>query len=228
MKDNLIQMDAIYKDYILGSIVTKVLKGVHLEVAKGEFVAIMGPSGSGKSTLMNIIGFLDRPTRGHYSLNGYKMGDLNDSDLAKIRNKEIGFVFQQFNLLPRLSAVENVEIPLIYAGISSREERHKKSIEALTKVGLSHRLKNKPNEMSGGEQQRVSIARALVNNPSMILADEPTGALDTKNSQEVMKIFQDIHDEGRTIVMITHEPEVAKNAKRVIHVRDGIIADGGY
>ncbi len=199
------------------------LKGIDLTINEGEFVAIMGPSGSGKSTLMNIIGFLDRPTKGEYQLNGYTMGKLEDSDLALIRNEEIGFVFQQFNLLPRMSAKENVELPLIYGKTVEESERERRSLEALDKVGLSHRVNNRPNALSGGEQQRVSIARAIINNPAIILADEPTGALDTKTSEDVMAIFQDLNKEGRTIVMITHEPDIAEHAHRTIHLLDGKI-----
>jgi len=225
----LIRMDSLVKDYVLGDVVTNVLKGIHLEIKEGEFVAIMGPSGSGKSTLMNIMGFLDRPTTGEYHLNGFQMGKLSDSDLARIRNKEIGFVFQQFNLLSRLSAKENVSLPLIYGGVHSAEEREKRACAALTKVGLGHRLNNKPNELSGGEQQRVSIARAIINNPSIILADEPTGALDTKTSREVLDIFKKLNkEEGRTIIMITHEPSIADQAQRAIHIRDGLIEKGTY
>lgn len=219
----MIRMEDIRKEYILGQNQLKILKGISLDVERGEFLAIMGPSGSGKSTLMNIIGFLDRPTSGEYYLDGVQMGSMQDKDLATIRNEKIGFVFQQFNLLPRMTALENVELPLIYAGIASKKERTERAAQSLTAVGLGDRMNNRPSELSGGQQQRVSIARALVNNPSIILADEPTGALDTKTADEVLDIFEKIHAEGRTIIMITHEPDVAKHASRLVHIRDGLL-----
>lgn len=223
MSDVMIRMEDIRKEYILGENHLKILKGIDMNVSRGEFLAIMGPSGSGKSTLMNIIGFLDRPTSGEYYLDGVQMGSMKDKDLATIRNQKIGFVFQQFNLLPRMTALENVELPLIYAGVASKKERTERATEALLAVGLGDRMKNRPSELSGGQQQRVSIARALVNNPAIILADEPTGALDTKTTEEVLAIFEQIHGEGRTIIMITHEPDVAKHASRLVHIRDGLL-----
>ncbi len=219
----MIRMQDIRKQYILGENTLHILKGISLDVQRGEFLAIMGPSGSGKSTLMNIIGFLDRPTSGEYYLDGVQMGSMKDKDLAGIRNSKIGFVFQQFNLLPRMTALENVELPLIYAGVTSKKERVERASAALVAVGLGDRMTNRPSELSGGQQQRVSIARALVNNPAIILADEPTGALDTKTTDEVLDIFEKIHAEGRTIIMITHEPDVAKHASRLVHIRDGLL-----
>lgn len=218
-------MQDIKKSYMLGDMPVPVLHGIDITVRRGEFVAIMGPSGSGKSTLMNIIGFLDRPTEGDYYLDGVHMQSQKDASLADIRNRKIGFVFQQFYLLPRMSAVENVELPLIYAGVASARERRQRAEEALASVGLADKMQNKPNELSGGQQQRVSIARALVNNPAIILADEPTGALDTTTTEEVLKIFETIHNQGRTIIMITHEPDVAAHAERTIHIRDGLVSD---
>ena len=220
-----ISMKGIEKSYHVGGNDVQILKGIDLTVMEGEYVAIMGPSGSGKSTLMNIIGFLDRPTKGDYFLDGVHMQSLKDEDLAKIRNEKLGFVFQSFNLLPRTSAQDNVILPLIYAGVSSKKERIRRAQEALAAVGLEDRMRNKPNELSGGQQQRVSIARALVNNPAMILADEPTGALDSKTTEEVLNIFDQVHQMGRTIVVITHEPDVGARAERVIHIRDGQIVE---
>jgi len=224
-ESNVIEMRGIRKSYMLGNMPVPVLHGIDITVKHGEFVAIMGPSGSGKSTLMNIIGFLDRPTEGDYYLDGVHMQSSKDSRLADIRNNKIGFVFQQFYLLPRMTAVENVELPLIYAGVASGKERRERAEAALRSVGLGDKLRNRPNELSGGQQQRVSVARALVNNPSIILADEPTGALDSTTTKEVLDIFEQIHKEGRTIIMITHEPDVAAHAERTIHIRDGLVSD---
>lgn len=199
-----------------------VLKGISLDIFKNEYVALMGPSGSGKSTLMNILGCLDSPTSGTYILNGHDVSKMEDNDLALVRNKEIGFVFQQFNLMPRLTALENVAVPLIYAGMN-KKNREEKARLMLEKVGLGDRYKHKPNELSGGQCQRVAIARALVNDPSMILADEPTGNLDTKTSSEIMEIFGKIHSSGNTVVLVTHEEDIADHARRVVRLRDGII-----
>ena len=217
-----IQIEKLHKVYILGKTKVHALQGIDLKMKKGEYGAIMGPSGSGKSTLMNIIGCLDVPTSGTYALNGQDVSGLNDDQLAKIRNKEIGFVFQTFNLLPRASALHNVELPLIYNGTSSLKRRDKAK-EALEKVGLADRMNHKPNELSGGQRQRVAIARALANSPSMILADEPTGNLDTKTGEEIMEIFDHLNDQGNTIVLVTHEDFIAKHANRIIHLKDGLI-----
>jgi putative ABC transport system ATP-binding protein len=206
----------------MGSQALEVLKGLNLDIFKNEFVALMGPSGSGKSTLMNILGCLDSPTSGTYILNGHDVSKMRDADLAQVRNKEIGFVFQQFNLLPRLTAVENVALPLIYAGISQKQ-RTEMALEVLEKVGLKERSHHKPNEMSGGQIQRVAIARALVNKPAIILADEPTGNLDTRTSYEIMQLFSQIHDTGNTVVIVTHEEDIASYAHRVIRMRDGVV-----
>ncbi len=206
----------------MGSHSLEVLKGVSLDIFKNEYVALMGPSGSGKSTLMNILGCLDTATSGTYILNGTDVSKMSDDDLAEIRNKEIGFVFQQFNLLPRLTAAENVALPLVYAGVG-RKDRTERAMEALNKVGLADRSHHKPNEMSGGQIQRVAIARALVNNPAILLADEPTGNLDTKTSKEVMEVFSSIHTAGNTVVLVTHEEDIAGYAKRIVRLRDGDI-----
>lgn len=222
MPQSVIHLENILKSYFIGKNELKVLKGVSLDILKNEFVALMGPSGSGKSTLMNILGCLDSPTGGSYILSGHDVSKMEDNQLAGIRNKEIGFVFQQFNLMPRLSALENVAVPLIYAGIGKRD-REEKAIAMLEKVGLGDRYKHKPNELSGGQCQRVAIARALVNDPSLILADEPTGNLDTKTSVEIMEIFERIHSSGNTVVLVTHEEDIAAHAHRVIRLRDGVI-----
>lgn len=218
----IIELQEIRKSYFMGSHALEVLKGITLTIHKNEYVALMGPSGSGKSTLMNIIGCLDTPTSGQYILNGSDVSKMADDDLAEVRNKEIGFVFQQFNLLPRLSAAENVALPLIYAGVN-KNERMERAVEALRKVGLQDRAHHKPNELSGGQIQRVAIARALVNDPSLLLADEPTGNLDTKTSIEVMEIFGLIQEAGNTVVLVTHEEDIAGYAKRVVRLRDGVI-----
>jgi putative ABC transport system ATP-binding protein len=220
-----IEVNGIVKKYVTGTIDFTALKGINLTIGKGEFTSIMGPSGSGKSTFMNILGCLDRFDSGTYILNGKNVSNLNDNELAYIRNKEIGFVFQAFNLLPRMTILENVELPMAYAGISIKERREKALI-ALEKVGLSDRVKHRPNEISGGQKQRVAIARAIVNSPAVIMADEPTGNLDTKSSVEIMKIFQQLNNEGSTVIMVTHEPDIAKHTKRVVRFRDGeIVAD---
>jgi len=217
-----IHLDDLRKSYFLGKQELPVLKGINLEIKKNEFVALMGPSGSGKSTLMNILGCLDTLTSGRYILNGKDVGKLPDNDLADIRNSEIGFVFQQFNLLPRLTAVENVALPLIYAGIP-KKERNERALEMLDKVKLADRSHHKPNEMSGGQTQRVAIARALVNNPSIILADEPTGNLDSKTSEEIMALISEIHQQGNTVVLVTHEEDIAGFAQRIVRLKDGLI-----
>jgi len=219
---SVIHLEDLRKSYYLGKQELPVLKGLNLDIYKSEFVALMGPSGSGKSTLMNILGCLDTLSDGKYVLNGNDVSKMNDNDLAEIRNKEIGFVFQQFNLLPRLSALENVALPLIYAGVP-KKERNERAMEMLTKVNLADRSHHKSNELSGGQIQRVAIARALVNNPSIILADEPTGNLDSKTSVEIMNLISDIHKLGNTVVLVTHEEDIAHYAKRVVRLRDGII-----
>ncbi len=210
----------LWKTYIMGDQEIHAVSGVDILIRRGEYVAIMGPSGSGKSTLMNLIGCLDTPTKGLYYLNGKLASDMEDDELARIRNKEIGFVFQTFNLLARASALHNVELPLIYAGIST-QERANRAREALRAVDLEQRMHHKPNELSGGQRQRVAIARALVNRPSILLADEPTGALDTNTGNEIMALFERLHSEGNTIVLVTHEPDIALHAHRIIHIRDG-------
>ncbi|MDC0762791.1 ABC transporter ATP-binding protein [Brevibacillus sp. AG] len=220
-----IQIEELKKQYVIGDQEIYALRGVSLSIEEGDFVAIMGPSGSGKSSMMNVIGCLDKPTSGEFFLDGYPVSQAHDDELAVIRNQKIGFVFQNFNLLPRTTAVENVELPLLYGGTPARERREK-AIRALTSVGLAERLNNKPNELSGGQQQRVSIARALVNDPVILLADEPTGALDTNTSEEIMGIFQKLNDAGKTVILVTHEPDIAEYAKRIVRFRDGqIIAD---
>lgn len=223
-ENTLIKLHNIIKSYHNGDEELQVLKGIDLKVEKGDFLAIMGPSGSGKSTLMNMIGLLDRPTSGEYQLNGQFVDDLSEKKLAEVRNKELGFVFQQFFLLSKLDAVQNVELPLIYAGVSSTKRR-KMAEELLEKVELSDRKSHLPSELSGGQKQRVAIARALVNNPSLILADEPTGALDTKTGQQIMELLTDLNNEGKTIIMVTHEPEIAAYAKHTIVLRDGEIVE---
>src|SRR6202165_2199066 len=217
-----IRLENVFKIYDLGEIQVQALRGVSLEVREGEFVAVMGPSGSGKSTVMNILGCLDRPTRGRYYLDGIDVSGMSKTELARIRNRKLGFVFQQFNLLSRTSALENVELPTVYAGISP-EERTKRAMESLTRVGLADRAGHHPSQLSGGQQQRVAIARALVNRPAILLADEPTGNLDSRTSVEIIEIFQTLHDKGLTIVLITHEHDIAQFAKRVLVFRDGKI-----
>ncbi len=223
----LIQIRNITRVYDMGEEKLYALRGVDLDIEKNEYIAIMGPSGSGKSTLMNIIGCLDTPTSGDYILNGKDVHEMDDDELATIRNKEIGFVFQTFNLLPRSDSLHNVELPLIYSGVS-RAERIKRAEDALTNVGLADRMKHKPNELSGGQRQRVSVARALVNNPSLILADEPTGNLDTKTGEEIMGLFRELNEKGNTIIIVTHEEDIAKHANRIVKIRDGMIeSDSG-
>jgi len=220
--DWLIETHQISKRYKMGGEIINALVSIDIKIARGEYVAFMGPSGSGKSTLMNIIGALDTPSSGKYILNGHDVSNMSESSLAEIRNKEIGFVFQTFNLLPRLSSLENVALPLVYAG-SSRSERTSRAKKVLEDVGLGNRSGHKPNELSGGQRQRVAIARALVNNPSIILADEPTGNLDSKTSYSIMGLFKDLHNKGNTIIMVTHEDDIAQYAHRIIRLRDGII-----
>lgn len=218
----LIEINKITKLYEMGDEKLYALRGVDLVIEKNEYVAIMGPSGSGKSTLMNIIGCLDTPTSGDYILNGKDVHEMDDDELAEIRNREIGFVFQTFNLLPRSNALHNVELPLVYSGLS-RSERLQRAEEALANVGLSDRMNHKPNELSGGQRQRVAVARALINNPSIILADEPTGNLDTKTGEEIMGLIKELNDKGNTIIIVTHEEDVAKHANRIVKIRDGMI-----
>ncbi|MCB0622525.1 MAG: ABC transporter ATP-binding protein [Saprospiraceae bacterium] len=218
----MISVRDLKKTYIMGSTIVNALQSITLDIHRNEFVALMGPSGSGKSTLMNLIGCLDTPTSGEYILNGQNVSTLDDNDLAEVRNKEIGFVFQTFNLLPRLSALENVALPLVYAGMS-KSLRLERAEEVLEAVGLTDRMDHKPNELSGGQRQRVAIARALVNNPSIILADEPTGNLDTKTSLEIMDIFERIYAQGNTIILVTHEPDISEQARRIVRLRDGLI-----
>ena len=219
---NLIEIRDIIRDFRLGSEIVHVLKGIDLDIDKGEYVAFMGPSGSGKSTLMNLLGCLDTPTDGTYKLNGRDVSKMTDDELAEVRNNEIGFVFQTFNLLPRTTALDNVALPMIYAG-ASKKARHARAEEVLTDVGLSDRMDHKPNQLSGGQRQRVAVGRALVNKPSIILADEPTGNLDSKTGVEIMGLFNAIHAAGNTVILVTHEEEIAAHAHRVIRLRDGII-----
>lgn len=220
----MIKLEGLTKIYKMGDVSVTALKDISLNIEKEEFVAIMGPSGSGKSTLMNIIGCLDKPTEGKYVLDGVSIQGLNDDKLASIRNKKIGFVFQAFNLLPRTTALKNVELPMMYAGVPAKERR-KRAIELLKKVGLGDRIDHRPNELSGGQRQRVAIARALVNNPAIILADEPTGNLDTKSGEEIMDIFKNLNEEGVTVIIVTHEADIAQKAKRVVTFRDGMVIE---
>jgi len=218
----IIEIKDLRKVYIMGSQEVHALRGLNLSIHNNEYVAVMGPSGSGKSTLMNMVGCLDTPTSGEYILNGRNVSELTDDDLAEVRNQEIGFVFQTFNLLPRANILANVELPLIYAGMKSHE-RKEKAQEALEKVGLGDRLTHKPNELSGGQRQRVAVARALVNNPSILLADEPTGNLDSKTGEEILRLFEDLYDLGNTIIVVTHEEDIAEHSRRIIRLRDGLL-----
>lgn len=222
MEKNVIKTENITRNFIMGSEVLKVLKGISLEINRGEYVALMGPSGSGKSTFMNVLGCLDTPSGGRYLLNGTDVSKMSDNQLAEVRNREIGFVFQTFNLLPRYTALENVALPLVYAGMD-KKERLERAANALDMVQLSDRMKHKPNELSGGQRQRVAVARALVNNPSILLADEPTGNLDTKTSLEIMGLFDQLHQKGNTIIVVTHEEDIASYTKRIIRLRDGLV-----
>ena len=222
-RDWVIVTRGLRRDYDMGGEVVRALRGVDVAIRRNEYVAIMGPSGSGKSTLMNLIGCLDTPTAGEYWLGGVLVSKMSDDELARVRNKEIGFVFQTFNLLPRATALHNVELPLVYAGVSS-SERKRRAAEALDSVGLGDRMTHKPNELSGGQRQRVAIARALVNNPSILLADEPTGNLDSTTSEEIMKVFQSLADHGQTVIMVTHEADIAAHARRVVVLRDGLVS----
>ena len=222
MSRALISLSNIRKTYVLGAQTVHALKKIDLDIQRGEFVALMGPSGSGKSTLMNVIGCLDTPSQGEYWLNDKEVSKMSDVDLSKVRNDEIGFVFQTFNLLTRLTALDNVALPLVYAGIPLKE-RNERAAETLNKVGLGDRFHHKPNELSGGQRQRVAVARALINNPSLLLAEEPTGNLDTQTSHEIMALFEEIHAAGNTIVLVTHEEDIAKHAKKIVRLRDGLI-----
>ena len=222
MSDVLISLESIKKTYVLGEQIVDALRGVDLKISKGEYIALMGPSGSGKSTLMNIIGCLDTPSSGNYWLNGKEVSQMSDAHLSEVRNTDIGFVFQTFNLLNRLNAIDNVALPLVYAGVPQNERIERAKI-VLEKVGLKDRMNHKPNELSGGQRQRVAVARALINNPSLLLADEPTGNLDTKTSYEIMMLFDEIHQSGNTIVLVTHEEDIAKHAKHIVRMRDGEI-----
>ena len=217
-----IDIENITKDYVMGEEIVRALRGVTLQIRRNEYLAVMGPSGSGKSTLMNMLGCLDTPTSGRYEFNGRNVADMDDDELAAIRNREIGFVFQTFNLLPRATSLRNVELPLIYAGMD-RESREERATQTLTDVGLGDRIQHKPNELSGGQRQRVAIARALVNNPSIILADEPTGNLDSKTGEEIMALLEDLYQRGNTIILVTHERDIAAHARRTIHLRDGVV-----
>jgi putative ABC transport system ATP-binding protein len=217
-----IDIENITKDYVMGEEIVRALRGISLQIRRNEYLAVMGPSGSGKSTLMNMLGCLDTPTSGRYEFNGRNVAEMDDDELAAIRNREIGFVFQTFNLLPRATSLRNVELPLIYAGMD-RESREERATQALTDVGLGDRIQHKPNELSGGQRQRVAIARALVNNPSIILADEPTGNLDSKTGEEIMALLEDLYKRGNTIILVTHERDVAAHARRTIHLRDGVV-----
>jgi putative ABC transport system ATP-binding protein len=222
LPDIVILTHKLTRDYDMGGEVVRALRGVDVQIRRNEFVAVMGPSGSGKSTLMNLVGCLDTPTAGEYWLNGQKVSDLSDDALARIRNKEIGFVFQTFNLLPRANALHNVELPLIYAGLPAKPRRERAAL-ALEHVGLGDRMEHRPNELSGGQRQRVAIARALVNDPSILLADEPTGNLDSATGEDIMRLFEQLHDAGQTIVLVTHEADIAAHARRQIHLRDGLV-----
>ena len=221
-QDAVIVIRNLKREYVMGAETVRALRGVDLTIRRNEFVAIMGPSGSGKSTLMNLIGCLDTPTEGEYWLNGHRVSELNDNQLARIRNKEIGFVFQTFNLLPRATALQNVELPMVYAGMPSKQ-RQLAAKDALTRVGLAERMTHRPNELSGGQRQRVAIARALVNSPSILLADEPTGNLDSKTAEEILALFRRLHDEGQTIILVTHEHDIAAHARRQVHLKDGVV-----
>jgi putative ABC transport system ATP-binding protein len=221
-RDAVIQIENLTRVYQMGETEVRALAGVSLEVKRNEYIAIMGPSGSGKSTLMNMIGCLDTPSSGEYILNGNRVSQMNDSDLAEVRNREIGFVFQTFNLLPRTSCLANVELPLIYAGVKA-SDRKERALDVLDKVGLGDRVDHKPNELSGGQRQRVAIARALVNSPSILLADEPTGNLDTKTGDEIMLLFEELYRAGNTIILVTHENEIAEYARRIVRLRDGLV-----
>ena len=220
MADLVISVRNLTREYLMGAEVVYALRGASLDIRRNEYVAIMGPSGSGKSTLMNLIGCLDTPTSGEYWLSGQEVSRMRDDALARVRNREIGFVFQTFNLLPRATALHNVELPLVYSGVSSKERRQR-AMDALDRVGLGDRVGHRPNELSGGQRQRVAIARALVNRPALLLADEPTGNLDSTTSDELMQVFQQLHDEGQTIIMVTHEPDIAAHAHRVVVLKDG-------
>ncbi len=223
MSDAIIRVSGLQRSYVMGSETVHALRGVDLQIRRNEYVAIMGPSGSGKSTLMNLMGCLDTPSAGEYWLNGQEVSRMSDDALARVRNKEIGFVFQTFNLLPRATALQNVELPLVYAGVPSAERR-RKAAAALERVGLGARMDHKPNELSGGQRQRVAIARGLVNDPALLLADEPTGNLDSTTTEEILGVFQRLHEQGQTIVIVTHEPDVAQHAERTVVIRDGKVS----